>query len=73
MQPQINQQINFFSSADHLIKSYQTEEKKETPSSAVYVTTGAPVPDGFNAVVPIENIEKLEESKIRIEGSVKAE
>ena len=35
------------------------------------MTTGAPVPDGFDTVVPIENIEKLGDMQIRVEGEVK--
>ena len=33
-------------------------EAREQENKAVYVTTGAPVPDGFIAVIPIENINK---------------
>ena len=40
--------------------SHSIEETKSDVSYAIYVTTGAPVPDGCTAVVPIENIEKLE-------------
>ena len=42
------------------------EEIKSDAAYAIYVTTGAPVPEGFTAVVPIENIEKLENEKIAI-------
>ena len=38
---------------------------------AIYVTTGAPVPDGCNTVVPIENIEKLDHYRIKIQGEMK--
>lgn len=36
----------------------ETEEKSQVQASrkAVYVTTGAPVPSGYDAVVPIEQI-----------------
>ena len=49
----------------HLIDTQKSDD-----AIAIYVTTGAPVPDGFNAVVPIENIEKLDNMQIRIEGEV---
>jgi molybdopterin molybdotransferase len=34
--------------------------------TAVYVTTGAPVPEGFSCVVPIEET-KLSEDQIKVE------
>lgn len=33
---------------------------------AVYITTGAPVPDGTTAIVPIEDTEKISDTRIRI-------
>ncbi|HEX9019686.1 MAG TPA: molybdopterin biosynthesis protein [Nitrospirota bacterium] len=36
------------------------------PEQAVAIDTGDPVPDGFNAVIMIEDVEKLSESEIEI-------
>lgn len=41
-----------------------SQEYKE--SEVFYVTTGGPVPDFFNAVIPIEETELVEEGKIKI-------
>ena len=34
----------------------------QLPAQAVYVDTGDPLPEGFDAVIPIENVEPLDES-----------
>ena len=44
----------------HQVVSPDLEEETKVEGVAVYVTTGAPVPDGFISVVPIENAEKLD-------------
>jgi putative molybdopterin biosynthesis protein len=36
------------------------------PDQAAYVDTGDPMPDGFNAVIMIEDVEKVSESEIEI-------
>ena len=51
--------------------AHQVEEESTAHGRAVYITTGAPVPDSFVAVVPIENVEKLDDMQIRVSGEVK--
>jgi putative molybdopterin biosynthesis protein len=38
----------------------------KTPSQAIAVDTGDPMPDGFDAVIMIEDVEKISEGKIEI-------
>ena len=45
----------------------ETKPKRlHVPDQAVYVDTGDPMPDGFNAVIMIEDVEKVSESEIEI-------
>jgi len=45
----------------------ETRPKRlRVPDQAVYVDTGDPMPDGFNAVIMIEDVEKISESEIEI-------
>eukprot|EP00300_Choanocystis_sp_HF-7_P036931 c52890_g1_i1.p1 GENE.c52890_g1_i1~~c52890_g1_i1.p1 ORF type:complete len:436 (-),score=99.20 c52890_g1_i1:85-1335(-) len=41
------------------------------PGTIAYVTTGAPVPSGADAVIPVEKTEEISSTRVRIDGDAK--